>query len=260
MSRSFFSNLRIVLVLAGAVLAGCGSHSPKGRTTLPPAPYPAWFLTAPGGGAYDCAVGYAREYVNLETSRKEAEANALANLAKCIRVHIAGEHAFESAPRGRVYRGSNIRERVDSLLVENLAETVVYSEPVLTNGMVITLASTAELDLPAEKLLPTTPPEWLGTLPDSPDYEYAVGSCVSYYYALNSWQEAERQARIQLALSRLSLLRDLYEATGHRGHDVTVEGTDAVLERVQIIGRYHDYREGAYYVLARCRRATAEGG
>lgn len=111
-------------------------------TRAPPAPYPAWFLETPGGGTYDCAVGYARECVNFETSRKEAETIALVNLAKCVRVHIAGEHAFESAPRGRVYRGSSIRERVDSLLVEGLAAVAVYSEPVLTNGMMITLAST----------------------------------------------------------------------------------------------------------------------
>lgn len=260
MSRSFLSGLRIALVLVGAVLAGCGGRGTNVRTAPLPAPYPVWFLEAPGAGTYDCAVGYARQYVNLETSRKEAETNALVNLAKCVRVHIAGEHAFESVPRGKVYRGSSIREHVDSLLVESLAAEAVYSEPVLTNGMMITLASTVELELPPERLLPTSPPDWLEILPDSPGFEYAVGSCVSYYYALNSWQEAERQARLQLALSRLSLLRELSETAGQRRHDVTVEGTDAVLEKVQIIGRYHDFREGAYYVLARCRRAAAAGG
>jgi hypothetical protein len=259
MRRSRTSVIVIAPILASALLAGCGGQKTTARATPLPDPYPIWFLEAPSTGTQDCAVGYARTYRNLETSRQEAEANALLNLAKGLRVHISGEHAFESVPRGKAYRGSNIREHVDPQLVESLSDQVVYAEPILTNGMMITLASTAELELPAETMLPTSPPDWLETLPSSPDYDYAVGSCVSYYYALNSWQEAERQARIQLALSRLSLLRKLSETADRHTHEVTVEGTNAVLERVQIVGRYHDFRERAYYVLARCRRAAEPG-
>ena len=238
--------------------AGCGGGRPPERgpdpsSSRPTEPYPAWFLQTPGGGERPLAVGYAPAYETPENAFREAREDALRNLAMGVRVRIRGEHAFESVVEGTAYRGSNIKESVEESILESLAEDVAYLDSTVVNGTTLVLAGTALEEVVGTPSVPEEPPAWIRSLPSAPGYDHAMGSCVPYFYPRSSWAEAERQARIQLALTRDSRLGALSSLSDRHSRQVTVEGTDVLLSGFQVIARYHDPRDGGYYVLARCR-------
>jgi len=234
-------------------LGGCGSTPPDSSPPSAPDPYPIWFLEMPDSGGGAPAVGYARLYLDLEVSLAEAETDAVLSLARGRRLSIAGEHAFESVSGGTAFRGSNIRETVTPSLFASVAAGAAFLDSVVTNGMVLVLAGPAGSEVPPGLVVPGRRPVWVNKLPTAPGFHYAVGTCGSYYYESHSWQEAERRARIQLAFTRWTSLKRLSRTTGRADHQVTVEGTDVSLTGLQVVARWVDLEQGAFFVLSRCR-------
>lgn len=87
----------------------------------------------------------------------------------------------------------------------------------------------------------------------------ATGSSPAYYYESTSWDAAEKNARIEAALSLYVRIRGL---EGHiPGQDVQtlVIATDVVLRNVQTIARAIDSKTGERTVFVRVPCETTQG-
>ena len=99
--------------------------------------------------------------------------------------------------------------------------------------------------------MPEKAPKWVRKLPRKRGYAFAVGISHLYYHEENSWREAERAARLELARDVLSEIRNLSKQAGGTLEYVIVTRTEATLREAQIVGRWLDRKEKACYVLCR---------
>lgn len=214
--------------------------------------YPAWFLDMPADSA-PCAVGYAPAYASLESAHAAAHANACENLALSLGVRIHGERGFSDGGGGRGTRGSTIAH--DAVHSAPPGACAVIDSSVV-GGMVLALVS--ETDLTVDRTLRQDPPRpgWIASVPRAAGHDHAVGVSKAYYYRHNAWLGAERHAREQLALSRMTHASTLNRRDGSDASTVAVHRTDVVLTDVRVVSRYHDADADLYYVLVRCAAAT----
>ena len=233
---------------------GSGLHrkSPSRGTHL----YPHWFTEMPQRRGAIFAVGYSPVYMNIKTSWQEAKDNALLNLAKAYWVSVQGEQAFVSGEGGTAYKGSTVSEVVDSTLLKMLKPKLTCLDSALVGEMVIVLVSTKGIDVHSRPISLKSEPTWIKKLPSNPDYNYARGASPKYLYESNSWLEAERRARIQLAWGRKTKLQQLQRKGEFSFHQVTVESTGVTLREAQIVARWVDPVNGVHWVLARCPKGS----
>ncbi len=202
------------------------------------------------------AVGYSPVYMNIKSSWQEARRNGLLNLAKAYWVSIRGQQAFVSGLTGTAYRGSTLSVEVDSIQLKMLKSKLTCLDSAQIGGMVIVLVSTKEIAVDNTPAPSKSKPTWIEKLPFSPDYDYARGVSPKYLHESNSWLEAERRARIQLAWEQRTKLQQLRQKGKLSFHQVTVESTGVILREAQIVARWIDPETGVHWVLARCPKRT----
>lgn len=217
-----------------------------------PASYPAWFWNVPSSEDDLFAVGRANTSVlHPENSEQAAIQDGVENLAKSLSVHINGKYEM-------VRQGGRILPSGNDMHEETSAETLAFVEK---NHQLVAkfvcplhtfvLLSLGEGDSEAPVLsagsntLPKEP-GWLTNLPKEPGYLYASGHKRPFYRETNSWSEAERHARTELAL----MLESKVRSAVHR-YQMSVAAsfisvsTDIQLEHAQVIARWkhpeHNY-------------------
>jgi len=214
--------------------------------------YPKWFWHMPHSSNNLFAVGYAQTFFYRESSIEEATTNGINVLAKYVSVRIKGERGFKDTILGPEFAGEAFKEEPEGGVLDFVKKNhkVVATESVgditlvlLCTGEAPTLSSTKGYD---QKI-----PEWISKLPKKPGFVYAVGQSSPQFHEEETWQLAEYNARVGLALSFVSHLRSL----GKRQEgDITTTSavkTDAVLRRVQVIERWFDPENRIPYVLVR---------
>lgn len=248
--------IAVIMSVGGCSPASTGErgghlHSTHGAEAEPPA-YPAWFLDMPAGPT-PCAVGYAPTYASLESAHAAAYANACENLALGLEVRVHGERGFSDGGGGRGTRGSTIVH--DAVQVPDPGGCAVVDSAVV-GGMVLSLVSGTGQAVDRTPRPHPPRPDWIATTPRTPGHDHAVGVSKAYYYRHNAWLGAERHAREQLALSRMTHASSLTRRAGPDASAVAVHRTDVVLTDVRVVSRYHDADADLYYVLVRCAAAT----
>jgi len=113
----------------------------------------------------------------------------------------------------------------------------------LCTGEASTLSSAKGFDQKA--------PEWVSKLPKKPGFVYAVGQSSPQFHEEETWQLAEYNARVGLALSFVSQLRSLGKKQDKNLSTTSAVKTDAVLRRIQVIERWFDPEHRIPYVLMR---------
>ncbi len=78
-----------------------------------------------------------------------------------------------------------------------------------------------------------------------------LGSAQRYEYPSSSWRQAESQARINAAFSKLSLVQDELKMRGQQGMETSNYETDVILKDVRTIRRSHDPITGEHRVVVR---------
>ena len=265
----------LLAVFGVAVLIG-----PSGTWQAPAqeASYPEWFRSMPQpednlwaeGSLWPegslWAVGYARGYRSLEVGMDSAKADAYERLRRNRRAMLEGEKLYESAPGFRQsLEGARFAERG---LPDTLRQ-VTYLDSAQAGGMTLVLAAWSQAGGAPESFprppagrqeFPSDPPSWVlsgpgddgkpknGGVPGSvAERARAVGRAPRYYYLHNSWQEAEAQARRQLAFQAVSKVEQLEKRAEGWRHAVTAIKTGAYLRDVQALARWAD--EETCYVL-----------
>jgi hypothetical protein len=203
---------------------------------------------APGGYYADSTGGPAFREAVLNALRAEGEL-------------VEGTKEFFSAGEATAEMGTSVRETVDSSRLESLAGAMRTLKLFRRGEMVAALAGTGECALPREldepvRISTRGTPDWTKMLPADALFDYAVGVSEPYYYESSSWQEAERNARLELARSLRLQVRSRQRllagtATGPQYDAVWDESVTVMLRGVRVMGRWMDSGTGIYMVLVR---------
>jgi len=196
------------------------------------------------------AVGYAQTFFYRESSIEEATTNGINVLAKYVSVRIKGERGFKATILGPEFAGEAFKEELERGVLDFVKKNhkVVATESVgditlvlLCTGEAPTISSTKGFD---PKI-----PEWISKLPKKPGFVYAVGQSSPQFHEEETWQLAEYNARVGMALSFVAQLRSLGKRQDKSLSTASAVKTDAVLRRVQVIERWFDPENRIPYVL-----------
>lgn len=216
--------------------------------------YPAWFFNPPSGSTF--ADGYSAEHAYRDSAIKAATRDAAITYVKNKQVEIRGEQGLATLAVGTITVGSTIKEYYDSAEAGRLGESMKVLDFFQRGGAVSVLASLDSVgNVPGAKRLdaaavPT--PLWTTVIPEKPGYVYNSGLAPLYYNEFNSWLEAERKARINLALTVYTKVKFLGKKVDESYfREFQVEETNVTLHGIEIVARWKDVKNQICYVLMR---------
>ncbi len=245
MSASLF---QFCLLLAGLFLQ-------SSRRPLPENTYPVWFLEPPSGRTV-FTVGYSDERSYIDSAIASATREAAVNCVRYRQVQIAGEQGLATLAAGTLTVGSTIRESYDVDAAGQLSSSLKVIDYYSRGGAVTLLASTdSNATAPGLRRIDVAKipkPAWTTVNPEKTGYLYSSGLCPVYYNENNSWREAERRGRINLALTLYTRVKFMGKKVDNSYfREFQIEETNATLRNVEVVGRWKDVRNQICYVLVR---------
>ncbi len=225
------------------------------RKPLPENVYPAWFFDPPSGRTV-FTVGYSDVRSYLDSAIASATREAAVNLVRYRQVRISGEQGLATLAAGTLTVGSTIKEFYDENEAGNLGPRLKVLDYFQRGGAVTLLASTdSTVGVPAAKRVDVAKipkPSWTTTIPEKGGYLYNSGLCPVYYNENNSWREAERRARINLALTLYTKVKFMGKKVDNTYfREFQVEETNATLMGIEVVSRWKDVKNQICYVLVR---------
>ncbi len=214
--------------------------------------YPKWFWQMPQSNNALFAVGYAQTYYYRESSVEEATANGINVLAKYVSVRIQGERGFKDTKLGPEFAGEFFKEELEGGVLDSVKKNykVIATETVGDITLVLLCAGEAPT-LSSAKGFDQKAPEWVSIMPRKPGFVYAVGQSSPQFHEEETWQLAEYNARVGLALSFVAQLRSLGKRLDKGLSTASAVKTDVVLRRIQVVERWFDPENRIPYVLVR---------
>ncbi len=225
------------------------------KEPLPENVYPAWFLDPPVSRPV-FAVGYSDVRSYVDSAIASAAREAAANYVKNRQVTIAGEQGLATLAAGTIAVGSTIKEFYDVDEAGRLEAKLKVIDYFQRRGAVTLLASTdSTATVPNLKRLDAAKvpkPSWTTLIPDKTGYLYDSGLCPVYYNENNSWREAERRGRINLALTLYTKVKYMGKKVDNSYfREFQVEETNATLRGIEVVARWKDVKNQICYVLVR---------
>jgi hypothetical protein len=222
---------------------------------LPENIYPVWFFNPPAGSP-TLVVGYSDEHAYRDSAINAAKREAAENYVKIRQVKISGEQGLATLAAGTITVGSTIKEYFDTTEAERLAGTMKIVDYFRRGGSVALLASTDSVaNVPGiirvdAATVPT--PLWTTVMPEQAGYVYNSGLSTLYYNEFNSWREAERKARINLALTVYTKVKFLGKKSDNvYFREFQIEETNVTLHSIEVVARWKDVKNQICYVLMR---------
>ena len=216
--------------------------------------YPSWFFNPPEGASF--AVGYSAEHAYRDSAIKAATRDAAVNYVKNQQVEIKGEQGLATLAAGTITVGSTIKEYYDTTEAGRLGGILKVLDFFQRGGAFAVLASTDSVaKAPGVNRLDAAAvpaPQWTTVIPEKAGYVYNSGLAPLYYNEFNSWLEAERKARVNLALTvytKVKFLGKKVENSYFR--EFQVEETNVTLHGIEVVARWKDVRNQICYVLVR---------
>jgi hypothetical protein len=225
------------------------------KKPLPENLYPAWFLDPPAGRAV-FTVGYSDVRSYIDSAVASATREAAANYVRNQQVRIAGEQGLATLAAGTLTVGSTIKENYDVDAAGQLAPNLKVIDYFQRGGAVTLLASTdSNAVVPNLRRVDVSKipkPPWTTVIPEKSGYIYNSGLCPVYYNENNSWREAERRGRINLALTLYTKVKFMGKKVDDSYfREFQVEETNATLLAIEVVARWKDVRNQICYVLVR---------
>ena len=210
--------------------------------------YPAWFVS---GTPSDVTVGYSRGYMSAAESESVAVEDGLNRAWLMEKVRITVGAAFQSgsgdplASQGERSREEPLGVGVPLFPKGGAATQGMYVVALRPDSVAPSLSTTMVA-------LPATPPAWL-TTPPPPDGEwsYAIGVSAAFYREETAWDEAERNARRNLALNAGVRVSGLTAKDSDDDLQVLHFTADVTMEKLSVVARWRD--GNSCYVLVRGR-------
>jgi len=214
--------------------------------------YPQWFWQMPQSGSTLFAVGYAQTYFYRESSVEAATANGIKSLAKSISVRIKGERGSMDTVFGPEFKGEDFDEELEENVLDSVKKNYKVIATEIVGNITLVLLCIGEVPtLSSVKGFNQKSPSWVSELPQRQGFLYAVGQSHPQFHEEETWQLAEYNARVSLALSFFSQLRILSKKLDKNLKTASAVKTDAILKQLQIVERWFDPENRISYVLIR---------
>jgi len=268
---------QIVIVLFFTLLIGCsqptvniGSLSSDSNSGQPikndlqasKKLYPDWFWSMPISDDSLFAVGLSEtSSLRPEDSENRAVEDAIRNLANLMSVKIRSER--------KSIRGERLDFLDDGTETEELttdAENLVKDnhqviKKFISPDYTFVLIKYGKDDDSAPEISMGSPlippkPKWVAKLIKEKDYLYSVGDYPLYYRELDSWRTAEKKAKLALAFTLESNVKEMIQKLDGQMVTISSIATDVRLNNVQIIARWKDEKLNNCYVLIRMKDPT----
>jgi hypothetical protein len=235
------------------LVIGCSAPVQSLKPELEPVLMPVWFWDTPRMGGISFAVGYSPLHQESDHAYQEAFQDAAWRLFCDRQCHIYGEKGIASSPEGTMQMGSTIRIEVDSTGFSAFSGRLVRLDSLATTTMRVILVGTAEVVIDKARI----------SVPDfeitDPEKNLGLGSAPIYYHESSSWIEAEREARIQLALDAHAEFMGSSETADEMILQTAVTKTDVALTGIQTLHRRIERTQGYVMVWAGGRAVASPG-
>jgi hypothetical protein len=238
-------------VLVGSIVLWLGTAS-TAQT------YPRWFLDQEHAASGPTVVGYAHASIYPDSSAAQAIRDGSERWVRQRRTELTGGQLFWQTAIGTAWMGSSIQERFDATAVGSACAYLVPVDTLLSESIVaVLLGPPGSMLDPAwrqrQAVAGTPAPAWAEQPPEGGGYIYAVGLAPAYHYEMSSWDEAERNSRVNLARAVRVTMAGV-QNMGIQEHALEREQLSVVLANVQALARWRDLQERVYYVLVRMPR------
>lgn len=225
---------------------------------------PRWYAELPKVDGCRIAYGYGGIYLDAALQKEVLLKNSAANMAKNDNVFIEAGWAG-SQTRSRGLNASYVIEKGwkdrASVLEKNLKFVREYR---MGNGIIALCAFCPDaslfqglvnqIDDSLVNINADEPPEWVKKPISHPGYVYGIGTASGRIKPGSAWEEAERQARADLAFNLAAhhniLLKTISDNTGSMSQKLSETKVKIALKDVTIIRHGYSHANKSFYVLA----------
>ena len=251
-------------------LFACQSNIASNQKLMEPPPMPKkdfwvprWYAELPQLPGCQLAYAYSGIYVNADRKKEALLTNGAANLAK--NTHVSLEVGW-AGTQHNIYTqtASYIKEEDWEIRAENLKDEIeILKEFRLENSMLAVVGKCSDqqnteqavafLDDQLVNVSTDSPPDWVGKPMQAAGQIFGVGAAAGRTTAAKAWDEAERQAKADLAL-RLAGRSQVLEknvSQNHFGSEQLMSETKAklTLQNIQVIRHAYSRQGNIYYAL-----------
>jgi len=225
---------------------------------------PRWYADLPKVDGCRLSSGYGGIYLDATRQKEALVKNGAANMAKNEKVFIKAGWAG-SQTRSQGLNASYVIEKGwqdrASVLEKNLK---IVREYRMENGVIALCAFCPDesllqdlmnqIDDSLVNINADDPPEWVNKPKSHPGYVYGIGTAPSQIKPGKAWEEAERQARADLALTlgaRYHILqKTISNNTSSRIQNLSETKVEIALKDITIIRHAYSHASKSFYVFA----------
>lgn len=208
--------------------------------------YPDWFLFPGGISVENLSTGYSNKSFYQDSAYSAAYRNSLENFKLFNNNKITGSQKYWISFEGTMDAGRYFNEIIDSSNSDiSLQKLKAFNYANLLAVLVVDEKIT-EINV-SEK----NDTSWVTKIPEETGFLYSLGISKNYYYEKNSWLEAEKNARINLAKQISVKIKSLSKKENNFIEEARKEEVAVELKKAKIWRRYKDCKKKLYYVLVR---------
>jgi hypothetical protein len=226
---------------------------------------PRWYAEQPK--VNDCRLAYGYSGIYLDTKRQEEELvqSGAANMAKNQKVFIKAAWAGTQTHTHSLTASYVIEEAWQDRASQLRKHLQIVHKYRLGSGVIALCAICpdesslqdlrSQVDDSLVNISADEPPDWVDEPKSQPEYVYGIGAAPSYIKPGEAWQEAERQARADLAF-KLVAQYNVLQKTSSKNTDSSFQNLSETTAEIALAGVIifrHAYSHGGkcFYVLAR---------
>jgi hypothetical protein len=207
---------------------------------------PSWFWHQPHQAGNSYAVGYAPLYYYPASSYREAFANATETLWRDRCFDVAGSQASGWEGSGLMSLGAKFKFNFDTTGLGEFGGNVTHLDSAVVGDLVVVLIGTSPTEIDRRILTSPHLDDFHGTKPSG---LIGIAAAPAYYSKTSGWLEAERLARIELALSASSSMKAMQSDLDKSSIYSVVVETDITLSGVAVLQRTYDPKLGVFWVM-----------
>lgn len=216
--------------------------------------YPLWFLE-PDQLSNNTTAVFLQSVYNSKQIDTLAAANGWEQMVKGNSIRIIGSENFWSFDFGTMSTGAFYQEEYDTVKAQTIPSDIEVLDRFMLEdkSSIFLLALKADNQQDFNKLLTLSQkePDWVTTTPENQQFRYAIGISPAYYYEKSSWQEAEKNALLNIAKNNFKI-KTFFKKDQNSADEQKEIDYESTIANFKICKRWYDETNNVFYVLARC--------
>jgi hypothetical protein len=226
---------------------------------------PKWYAEQPKVNGCRFAYGYSGIYLDEKRQKEALVKSGAANMAKNEKVFIkaawAGTQTHSQSltasyviEKGWQDRASQLEKHLQIVHEYHLGSGVIALCAICPDESLLK-EMMSKIDDRLVNINSDEPPEWVKEPKSHAEYVYGIGTAPSYIKPGKAWQEAERQARADLAFKLAAqyniLQKTSSKSTGSRSQNLSEAKAEMTLTGITIFRHAYSHASKSFYTLAR---------